>query len=117
VVLLSHLGDRIERSDTAKQGKEEIMILNKHTAEKRGTRLLVGNLPYSLEQDEFLAAFARHGQVQGGFLSRATAPGRNNNGWGIVSFDEATAADVLAQTVLIGGRVARIKRARPMATA
>jgi RNA recognition motif-containing protein len=90
------------------------MILNKQTfAEKEGTRLLVGNLPFSLEQDEFMRAFARYGHVQGGFLSRPTMAGRNNAGWGIVEVDEVAARDLLAQTVLIGGRVARIKRARP----
>ena len=89
------------------------MTLNKQAfAEKEGTRLLVGNLPYSLEQDAFMRAFAAHGPVQSAFLSRPTAPNRNNAGWGIVSFDEETARDVLTQTVLIGGRVARIKRAR-----
>jgi RNA recognition motif-containing protein len=94
------------------------MILNKQAfAEKEGTRLLVGNLPYSLDQEEFLRAFAQHGRLQGGFLARATAPGRNNAGWGIVSCDEATARDVLARTVLIGDRVARIKRARPRVVA
>jgi RNA recognition motif-containing protein len=86
-------------------------------AESEATRLLVGNVPYAVEQDEFLRAFAQHGHVEGGFLSRATAPGRKNAGWGIVSLDEATARDVLAQTILIGGRVARIKRARPRVVA
>jgi hypothetical protein len=94
--------------------KGENMTLNKQAfAEKEGTRLLVGNLPYSLEQDAFMRAFAAHGPVQSAFLSRATAPGRSNAGWGIVSFDESTASKMLTETVLIGDRVARIKRARP----
>lgn|GEM_PF-5883135 len=82
-------------------------------AQKEGTRLWVGNLPYSLGQDAFVAAFAVHGTVQSAFLSRPTAPNKNNAGWGIVSFDESTASKMLTETVLIGNRVARIKRARP----
>lgn len=83
------------------------MILNKQAFEQEGTRLLVGNVPYSVRQDEFMQAFAAHGTVQSGFLSRTTLPNRNNAGWGIVSLDEETARNVLVHTVVIAGRVAK----------
>ena len=84
-------------------------------AEQEATRLLVGNIPYAIERDEFFRILAQHGKIQGGFLSRATEPGKNNAGWGIIAVDPTNADTLLTQTILIGGRVVRIKRARPQA--
>ncbi len=78
-----------------------------------GTRLLIGNLPYSVDKSEFMHAFANHADLQDGFLSRPKMDGKNNDGWGIITVDEPTASRLLGATITIGGRVARIKRARP----
>lgn len=88
---------------------------NQPFAQQEATRLLIGNIPYSIERDEFFRTLAQHGKIRGGFLSRATSSGRNNAGWGIVTVDSTGASTILTQTILIGGRVVRIKRARPQA--
>lgn len=84
-------------------------------AQQQATRLLIGNVPYSIERDEFFRSLAQHGKIHGGFLSRATSPDRKNAGWGIVTVDSTTARAILTQTILIGSRVVRIKQARPQA--
>ena len=92
------------------------MKLNEQVfARQEATRLLIGNIPYAIERDEFFRTLAQHGKIHGGFLSRATSPDRNNAGWAIVTVDATTAHTILTQTVLIGGQVVRIKRARPHA--
>ncbi len=78
-----------------------------------GTRLMIGNLPYSVEKSEFIEAFASDAKLEDGFLSRPKTAGKNNDGWGIITVDEPTASRLLGATIMIGGRVARIKRARP----
>ncbi len=81
-----------------------------------GTRLMIGNLPYSVEKPEFIQAFADHADLQERFLSRPKKDdGKKNDGWGIITVDEPTASRLLGATILIRGRVARIKRARPSA--
>jgi len=89
---------------------------NQLRAPEQATRLLIGNIPYSLERDEFFSSITRHGKIHGGFLSRATSPDRKNAGWGIITVDATTARVMLAHTILIGGRVARITQARSRVT-
>ena len=79
---------------------------------KGGTRLLIGNLPYSMDKSEFMAAFTRHADLTDVYLSSPKAPSRSNAGWGIIAVDEAAAQDILGLTVMVGNRVARITRAR-----
>lgn len=85
------------------------------TAHDTVARLMVGNLPYALTSTEFAEALAQHGQLQDAFLARSKTDELKNAGWGIVSVDEPTARRILDATVLVRGRVARIKRARPKA--
>jgi hypothetical protein len=83
-------------------------------AAKAGTRLMVGSLPYAMEKSEFAASFTPY-DLYDLYLSGPKEPGRNNAGWGIIAVDETAARHILGQTVLVGGRVARITRARQLA--
>ncbi len=85
------------------------------TSVKAATRLMVGNLPYALEKSDFAASFTTHADLHDVYLSGPKEAGRNNAGWGIIAVDEAAARHILGQTILIGGRVARVTRARQKA--
>jgi precorrin-6x reductase len=92
-----------------------MMKLNKQAFPRQETtRLLIGNIPYAATPEEFARAFGHETQIQSAFLSRPKAPDKKNAGWGIIEVDdEATAVRLLAATVMINNRVARIQRARP----
>ncbi len=82
---------------------------------KAATRLMIGNLPYALEKSDFAASFTAHADLHDVYLSGPKEAGRNNAGWGIIAVYETAARHLLGQTILIGGRVARISRARQKA--
>ncbi len=79
------------------------------------TRLMVGNLPYDVAKADFAAALTPHCAVNDIYLSPPRSVDKNNGGWGIIAVDETAARHILGQTVLVGGRVARITRARQLA--
>lgn len=78
-------------------------------------RLFVGNLPWSLESDDFRAIFTPYGEVKDVYLVHDRETGRPA-GYGFVEFFDA-AAGSKALSELDGkdvqGRALRVKEARP----
>ena len=77
------------------------------------TRLLVGTLPYSAGSDDIAEAFGAIASVHDVYLSQPKSANQQNGGWAIIAVDKAAADDMLNRTILVGSRVARVKRARP----
>lgn len=92
-----------------------MMKLNKQAFPRQeATRLLIGNIPYAATPEEFARAFGHETRILSTFLSRPQRSDKKNAGWGIIEVDdEATAVRLLAATITIKNRVARIQRARP----
>jgi hypothetical protein len=94
--------------------KTKMITMNRQAFPRQETtRLLIGNIPYAATSEEFARAFGDETRIQSAFLSRPAVPDKKNAGWGIIEVDEATAVRLLAATIMINNRVARIQRARP----
>lgn len=85
------------------------------TAVELGMNIYVGNLSYSLTEDELREAFAEHGEVSSAKILSDRETGRSR-GFGFVEMpnqSEGEAAVTQLNGKDLGGRALRVNEARP----
>jgi RNA recognition motif-containing protein len=90
---------------TSKRGRSEECDLSK--------KLYVGNLPFSITEDELRAAFESHGSVTSVNVITDRETGRSR-GFGFVEMEDASAADAATRALDgsdMGGRTLRVNEA------
>ena len=78
-----------------------------------GTRLYIGNLPFSATEDELRELFGRHGAIQSVNLVTDRETGRAR-GFAFVEFEEASVAEAAMRALdgsNLGGRTIRVNEA------
>lgn len=87
---------------------------NRREGFELGKRLYVGNLPFSVTEDELRELFGQHGAVVGVDLITERETGRLR-GFGFVEMEEADAADAAVESLDgsdLGGRNLKVNEAQ-----
>jgi RNA recognition motif-containing protein len=79
-----------------------------------GKKLYVGNLPWSITEDQLRDMFAQHGEVHSVSIISDRETGRSR-GFGFVEMENADAAMEALNNTEIGGRPLRVNEARERA--
>jgi len=78
-------------------------------------KLYIGNLPYSVQEDELSSLFSEYGNVESVVIISDRASGRSK-GFGFVEYDDGDAASSAVEGLNgreIGGRKMIVSEARP----